>query len=604
MQPQDATKTTNGLPNGNGDETPSWEPLFASGPPTIKYPYNPDNALEDIPGVHYALEVFLNSHMLESEEYCHQSDENKERLYFAAGYGLIQFVKALISYADEDLLAAIGHSQQGNHIASMHRKKQSFLGSRIAGYVVSALHSSVHLIKTMTPVELHAELVYSESLFTKSLLGVVYSGDWLAFIKEALNMRTTISIYRHLGQYLDAMDAEARARGEPEDTTIDAHFRSGVYLGVGVSHIVLSFMPGKLQTIVELFGYKGDRQLGLKLLMKAGGWSEESDEPAIGSKDEGVRRAVCDLTLLIFHLVLSNITSEGIDVALAQKILDWNLKRYPNSIFFLLAAGRISLRYAQPKRSISFNSRAIESQSQYRNLRHISLWEIGLANLALWDVKEALKSYRVLANESTWSKSVYTYSMVVCMLESGEMEEAMKVMQTVPGLRQKVAGKSIPLEKLVARKARKFQSQRNRLMLPGLELAYTFFAISYAPRSVLTDRMLPEVYRALDKLKQYSGANGKGGNEKEYEGDGIGYWDDYCLAKFLEGVCLRYVAYPDRDAKVDPDEPVSIPQEEAETKSVAAFRFIFENGPKIELDHHIVYHARAFPIFLHPAIMT
>lgn len=50
----------------------------------------------------------------------------------------------------------------------------------------------------------------------------------------------------------------------------------------------------------------------------------------------------------------------------------------------------------------------------------------------------------------------------------------------------------------------------------------------------------------------------------------------------------------DQDAEIDPDEVVSIPREEAESKSTAAFKFVFENGPKIELDHHIVYHAREF----------
>ena len=94
-------------------------------------------------------------------------------------------------------------------------------------------------------------------------------------------MRTMISIYRQLGQYIDTMDTEARARGEAEDTTIDAHFRSGVYLGVGMSNIILSLMPAKLQTIVELFGYKGDRQLGLQSLMKAGGWSTDKNEPSV-----------------------------------------------------------------------------------------------------------------------------------------------------------------------------------------------------------------------------------------------------------------------------------------------------------------------------------
>lgn len=97
-------------------------------------------------------------------------------------------------------------------------------------------------------------------------------------------MRTTIGIYRQLGQYLDAMDAEASARDEgPVDKTIDSHFRSGVYLGIGLSHIILSLMPGKLMTLVELFGYHGDRKLGLEALMKAGGWTHEKDEPEISA---------------------------------------------------------------------------------------------------------------------------------------------------------------------------------------------------------------------------------------------------------------------------------------------------------------------------------
>ncbi len=91
-----------------------------------------------------------------------------------------------MSYADEDILAGIGHTKQGNLIAMQHRKKAASFTSRLAGYVVSSLNTTgVGFIKSMTPVERHAELVYAESLFEKALLGVVYSGDWLAFIKEA-----------------------------------------------------------------------------------------------------------------------------------------------------------------------------------------------------------------------------------------------------------------------------------------------------------------------------------------------------------------------------------------------------------------------------------
>lgn len=68
----------------------------------------------------------------------------------------------------QDLLAAIGHTKQGNHIASLHRKKAAWLTSRLAGYVVSSLGTTgLGFIKSMTPMERHAELVYAESLFEK-----------------------------------------------------------------------------------------------------------------------------------------------------------------------------------------------------------------------------------------------------------------------------------------------------------------------------------------------------------------------------------------------------------------------------------------------------
>ena len=97
----------------------SWTSIYTT-PPSVQYPYDPKEAIGDIPGVSYALDLFLASHMLESEDYCNQRDEKKwvslvslllsyahsrnnfrERLYFATGYGLIQCVKGLMSYEDD-----------------------------------------------------------------------------------------------------------------------------------------------------------------------------------------------------------------------------------------------------------------------------------------------------------------------------------------------------------------------------------------------------------------------------------------------------------------------------------------------------------------------
>ncbi|TFK32750.1 hypothetical protein BDQ12DRAFT_475905 [Crucibulum laeve] len=148
-------------PSLSAHEHDTFKSKYAA-PPPVKNPYKPSEALDDIPGVSYALELFLASKMLESEEYCHKSDEKKERLYFATGYGLIQCVKGLMSYEDDDLLAGIAHTKQGNLIASQHRKKAGLLslGGLLGG-------GGVNWIKSMTPVERHAELVYAESLFEK-----------------------------------------------------------------------------------------------------------------------------------------------------------------------------------------------------------------------------------------------------------------------------------------------------------------------------------------------------------------------------------------------------------------------------------------------------
>ena len=48
-----------------------------------------------------------------------------------------------------------------------------------------------------------------------------------------------------------------------------------------------------------------------------------------------------------------------------------------------------------------------------------------------------------------WSKACYSYGMAVCLLQLGtkdDIKEASKLMAKVPGLRQKIAGKSIPVE--------------------------------------------------------------------------------------------------------------------------------------------------------------
>lgn len=137
----------------------------------------------------------------------------------------------------------------------------------------------------------------------------------------------------------------------------------------------------------------------------------------------------------------------------------------------------------------------MQVQSQYKSLHHVSWWEIAVAELALGRVggggvsstkpggqqqgeEEEVGSgvwWRKMHKEATWSRAIYGYGLGVCLYEEslelsetassssplptqpgkskGEekkrkelREEAASLMKKVPDLRQRIAGKSIPLE--------------------------------------------------------------------------------------------------------------------------------------------------------------
>jgi hypothetical protein len=60
------------------DATTSVIPLPPTGVIHHKGPYNPEeDALGDIPGLRYALDLFLASHMVEAENFCKEMDPAK-----------------------------------------------------------------------------------------------------------------------------------------------------------------------------------------------------------------------------------------------------------------------------------------------------------------------------------------------------------------------------------------------------------------------------------------------------------------------------------------------------------------------------------------------
>lgn len=508
------------------------------------------------------------------------------RQYYALGYGLIATMKGFMTFEPEDLAVAISYCKDSMHISGLLRKQSNAVAN--FGRFVRGSGQSASSLAGMTEVQRHAELVYAESLLLKAILGIVYSGDFFGFVAEALNMRTAYGSYRSLQKYVEQADGKASGG---HDESIDQDFRSGVFLGNGLISLILGLLPGKVLKIMDVFGYSGDTKVGLDILMRAGGWSPSGKKPSISKKEEGIRRPVCDMGILLFHLVISVfIPVTGVDISFADRILHYHLKRYPNGVFFLYFSGRLYSTQALCERAIKQYASARDAQEEYVQLKHISWWDASLCHMSLAQWSKAQQCFEVLLKESNWSKCVYSYGVAANSAQvvyddqedgKGDTSEAAKLMAKVPGLMQRIAGKSIPMEKFVSRKAHKFNEQK-RLLLPAIEFSYIYHCLSNAPRYALQEDQLVLISDALAELNEMID------NPSDYHSGADEFWDDFCLAHFLRGVTLKYIAHPERHAKLDPEES-DIPQEEAEEQAMLSFRTVLDNGHKITTDHYLIY---------------
>ncbi|PWY97904.1 hypothetical protein BCV70DRAFT_42950 [Testicularia cyperi] len=539
---------------------------------------------EDLATVREAMSLFLNSRMREAEELCMEGAST--RLYKAEGMALINAVKSIMTFEPQDFETAILCCRHSMKIASFLRKKQGTLNKLMGG-------GKMGNYRSMSLVQLHAELVHAESQLLKSVLGIMYSGDSMAFVKQAFGLRSAYFHVRELFKFVEQVDAEAEeaeVSGKRSNAIhLDQDFRSGVYLGNAVCSLVLSMLPTKTLKLMEGFGFVGDRKFSLDLFARAGGWSKSKPLPTISADEEGVRRPLCDIAILMYHLWISAyIPVTELDFEFADKVLSWNLVRFPKGIFYLYYSARLYAAQALPEKAIEYFRNAIESQREYKQLHHLCFWDLSLTYLCTCDFARAYECYDVLSRESNWSKAIYQYAKAVMLYETGMDDRAKSatIMRTVGKLVKKVAGRQIPFERFVAMKAKKYVAQQNRLPLPGIEFSYLWHCIGQTPVFLLVENTLTRIDEFIDELESYHNPKSYGTGENEY-------WSAYCLAFFLRGVALRFVAYPEPQTLVRlPAEDSVGPTEEIQADAIQSFNKVFEHGHRLdEVDRYLVYFA-------------
>ncbi|KAJ1966095.1 hypothetical protein GGI12_000299 [Dipsacomyces acuminosporus] len=496
-----------------------------------------------------------------------------------------------------------------------------------------------HGLKTMTPIQRHAELVHAEAYLLRAVLNIAMGESVMALLKEGWHVRSSYSTYR--GCYAYIQDVYANG-GQ-----VDDHFVSGAYLGMGVFNLILSMMPAKLLRFIELVGFSADRRLGLELLAIAAGWRSDpltkdllgpppkissssnsrptSNSSAIHPCGYGLRSEFCSLVLLVYHIFLCNEMCLGYpNQPLVDAVLRRSIQQHPTSLIFMFFDGRSLMVRTRLEDAIERYNSVIKSgrgavqniqttsngqakaanddqgddaliaelsalnieetpdeesksptpadaavdgktdnSKEWRQLQYLGYWDRSLCLMALGRWVEAAKGFNTLRKENNWNKAVYTYALAACMWEHyldmcsgiaptetsdlGPAPKALlkivqRLMKLVPALKRKVAGKSIPIEKFVVRKARKFREQDGFLMRPGLELLQIWGLYGKIPRDRLA-KMRAEIDRDIEQLSQFVPTQRAPENPYRH----IFYYDDLAILLLSKGCILRELAYPSHE---------------------------------------------------------
>ncbi|RXM34840.1 Tetratricopeptide repeat protein 39B [Acipenser ruthenus] len=256
-----------------------------------------------------------------------------------------------------------------------------------------------------------------------------------------------------------------------------------------------------------------------------------------GASSHSLRAILSVLTLLLYHTYVALILGcgEG-NLVEAEALLEPYLKKFPNGSIILFYTARIAvLKGNFEKAEVKFQD-CIASQQEWKQIHHLCYWELMWCHTFQQNWLEAYRYADLLCKESKWSKAIYVFqkAAILSMLP-GEVvtqtgENVTELFKQVEGLKQKIAGKSIPTEKFAVRKSRRYSAPKPvKLVVPALGMMYVWNGFTIVgKRADHTESLLITIEQAEVALNQET-------NPTEY------HPDDQCLIQMLKGLCLKHL---------------------------------------------------------------
>ncbi|KAK7832377.1 hypothetical protein U0070_011825 [Myodes glareolus] len=457
----------------------------------------------------------------------------KESMYHALGYSTIVVLQAIMTFEQQDIQNGISAMKDALQTCQKYRKKCTVVES------FSSLLSRGSL-EQLSEEEMHAEICYAECLLQKAALTFVQDITPAPLLSSPA---ASGPCPRHMADGSAKTSVECLSilhviQKNKQEQHFFYEFEGGVKLGTGAFNLMLSLLPARIIRLLEFIGFSGNRDLGLLQLRE-------------GASGSSMRSPLCCLTILAFHTYISLILGTGeVNVVEAESLLAPFLQQFPNGSLILFYHARIELlkgnaeKVASPARVLSGHCLCGKAPSH----THSTYAKISCS----------LVSPCLCFLKATY---VFLKAAILSMLPEEEVattnENVVALFRQVDGLKQRIAGKSLPTEKFAVRKARRYSPSSGapgKLVLPALEMMYVWNGFSIvAKRKDLSENLLVTVEKAEAALQTQNFA------------DSV---DDECLVKLLKGCCLKNLERP--------------------LQAELCFNHIVESEKLLKYDHYLV----------------
>ncbi|KAL7327994.1 hypothetical protein PS15p_206338 [Mucor circinelloides] len=416
---------------------------------------------------------------------------------YALGLGAMTFIKAMMTYNEDDIQLAMDTLTLSYNIAKIQIDNAAVkkpYKSTWSSYLPSMMSSNQTGLPDCPPVVtmktddtnysndgprflpngvLRANVVKAESCLLMGMLQMTQESV-VGYVKCGLNLRRAYGCYTIVWQ-------EYKRMGQEYTRYMDRDTVSAIQFGIGTVHLLLSSLPPKILKIFSTLGFKSDKQLGFALLK-------------LCLEGKGIRAPLASLILLTYFSVLSSFVPQLYSKELmgpAVECLTNAQKNHPSSCFFLFYAARIS-RVARnlPLSTQSFTFAVDSSRGEWAHqaMSQMGNYEIGF-NFALqldW-VSAEVYFEKLSKDKYYWSPAFCQYFIGACRGMLGKRTESILAFAEVPLLAKEQQRKSY-IDVYVQQKVEFFQNSGYQDMdfcLPGLELLLVWNAFDQMQKNAL-----------------------------------------------------------------------------------------------------------------------